>query len=89
MSAPGWADRLPLAARPIRANTSVAGIANHLHPNARITDKCAAIAAFGTPFLANHVRTQAALSARSRGPAVGSSIPGGIATNAPARRQVS
>jgi hypothetical protein len=64
-----------VAARRARCQTntaSIARIANHLHRNARITDKCAAIAAFGTPFLANHVRTQAALSARSRGPAVGS-----------------
>jgi hypothetical protein len=60
----------PIAWRVPRARyqASAAAIAGGLP----ITDKCAAIAASGTPFRASRVRTQAASSASSRGPAAGS-----------------
>jgi hypothetical protein len=51
-----------------RYQASAASIAGGLP----ITDRCAAIAASGTPFRVSRVRTQAASSARSRGPAAGS-----------------
>src|SRR5262249_47940230 len=62
----GRTDRLTFAARPIPGECG-------LHRR-RIADyrQVQAIAASGTPFLASRVRTQAASSASSRDPAIGS-----------------